>query len=53
MCRKSMKDAIDTGKIVSPQRPCGVYTRPSNLEVRIACVIKRVRQHKLLVFLMT
>jgi hypothetical protein len=52
MCRKSMKDAIDTGKIVSPQKPCGVYI-PSNLEVRIACVIKRVRQHKLLVFLMT
>jgi hypothetical protein len=48
-CRKSMKDALDTGKIVSTQKPCGVYI-PSNLEVRIVLVIKRVRQQKLPVF---
>jgi hypothetical protein len=48
-CRKSMKDALDTGKIVSPQKPGGVYI-PTNLEVRIISVIKRVRQQKLHVF---
>jgi hypothetical protein len=48
-CRKSMKDALDTGKIVSPQKPGGVYI-PSNLEVRIVFVIKRVHQQKLHVF---
>jgi hypothetical protein len=45
-CRKSTKDAFDTGKIVSPQKPCGVYI-PSNLEVRIVSAIKRGRQQKL------
>jgi hypothetical protein len=48
-CRKPMKDALDTGKIVSPQKPASVYI-PSNLEVRIVSVIKRVRQQKLPVF---
>jgi hypothetical protein len=49
-CRKSMKHALDAGKIVSPQKPCGVYI-PSNLEVRIVSLIKRVRQQKLPMFL--
>jgi hypothetical protein len=49
-CRKSMKYAIDTSKIVSPQKPCGVHIS-SNTEVRIVFVIKRLCQHKPLVFL--
>jgi hypothetical protein len=34
---------IDTGKIVSPQKPCGACI-PPNLEVRIVSFVKRVRQ---------
>jgi hypothetical protein len=48
-CHKSMKDAIDTGKIVSRQKIDGVYI-PYHLEVRIVFVIKRLRHNKLQVF---
>jgi hypothetical protein len=51
-CRKSMKHALDTGKIVSPQNTCGVYI-PSNIEVRIVSVIKRVGNKNSMCFLKT
>jgi hypothetical protein len=47
--RKSMKDAIDTGKSISHQKTSSVYI-PSSLEMRFISIIKRVRQLKLLVF---